>query len=76
MLDSLEADLIAAHQVAFPRDRASWTDAYVTAASRLEPDAEPAAVAEAALAAWYRHGWAHPAVVAHWAEALAALADE
>jgi hypothetical protein len=65
MQDSIEADLLAASLVSFDRDPAAWADAYVTAISRLEPKAEPPRVAQAALVAWRRHGWAHPAVVAH-----------
>ena len=73
MQDSNEADLLAAHMAPFAHDKASWTDAYVTSISRLDPTADPHSVDTAALAAWLSHGWAHPAVVAHLEHALGPL---
>ena len=74
MDDSIEADLRTAHLVPFARDRASWTDAYVTSRSRLDSEADPQCVEVAALAAWRLHAWVHPAVVAHLEHALGPLA--
>jgi hypothetical protein len=65
MHDAIEAELLAARTLPFASDEAAWTDRYVTATSRLAPDADPRQVAQAARAAWAAHGWAHPAVVAH-----------
>lgn len=76
MLHSIEADLLAAHLVPFDRDLAAWTDAYVTAMSRLEPAADPRRVASAAQAAWCSHGWAHPAVVARLEHEVGPLGDD
>jgi hypothetical protein len=76
MNDSIEADLRAAHLAPFARDKASWTDAYVTSRSCLDSEADPQRVESAALAAWRTHGWAHPAVVAHLEHALGPLAAD
>ena len=75
MQDSIEADLLAAHMAPFARDQASWTDAYITSLSRLDPHAEPQSAVRAACAAWQSYGWAHPAVVAHLEHALGPLDD-
>jgi hypothetical protein len=74
--ESLEADLIAAHRVPFDHEPEAWIDAYVTAASRLHPQAEPARVAAAADRAWRSHAWAHPAIVAYLEHQLGPLADD
>ena len=76
MQDSIEADLLAAHLVPFERGCPAWTDAYISAVSRVDPAAEPARVERAALDAWRTHGWAHPAVVAHLQHTLGALDDD
>ena len=73
MQDSIEADLLAAHLVPFARERGAWTDAYITARSRVDPEAAPEGVERAASAAWRSHGWAHPAVVAHLEHMLGSL---
>lgn len=76
MQDSIEADLRAAHLLPFARERAGWSDAYITAMSHLDPTAVPETVEQAAAAAWGSHGWAHPAVVAHLQHALGTLDDD
>ena len=76
MQDSIEADLLAAHLLPFVRERAAWTDAYITAMSRADPTAVPQRVERAASAAWDSYGWAHPAVVAHLEHALGPLDDD
>jgi hypothetical protein len=75
MQDSIEADLLAAHLLPFARDRAAWTDAYITAMSRADPMAVLQRVEQAAAAAWVSYGWAHPAVVAHLEHTLGPLDD-
>jgi len=76
MQDSIEADLLVAHLLPFTRERAAWTDAYITARSRVDPSALPERVERAAGAAWQSHGWAHPAVVAHLEHTLGSLEDD
>jgi hypothetical protein len=76
MHDSIEADLLAAHLVPFARERGAWTDAYITARSRVDPHAAPERVERAAASAWRSHGWAHPAVVAYLEHALGSLDDD
>ena len=76
MHDSIEADLLVAHLLPFARERAAWTDAYITARSRADPSALPEGLEQAARAAWQSHGWAHPAVVAHLEHALGGLDDD
>jgi len=76
MQDSIEADLLAAHLLPFVRERAAWTDAYITAMSHADPTAVPQQVERAASAAWVSYGWAHPAVVAHLEQALGPLDDD
>ena len=76
MQDSIEADLLAAHLLPFAHEQAPWTDAYVTARSRVDPAAVPDQVVRAAAEAWRSHGWAHPVVVAHLEHALGPLGDD
>ena len=76
MQDSIEADLRAAHLLPFVRERAAWTDAYITATSRADPTAVPERVERSASAAWLSYGWAHPVVVAHLEHALGLLDDD
>ena len=76
MQDSIEADLLVAYLLPFAREREAWTDAYITARSRVDPAAELERVERAARAAWRSHGWAHPAVVAHLEHALGTLDDD
>ncbi len=73
MLDSIEADLLAAHLMPFAKERCAWTDAYMSAMARIDPTALPERLEQAADAAWRSHGWAHPAVVAHLEHALGSL---
>ena len=65
MIDSIEADLLAARHLSFGGDEPAWTDRYVTSLSRLDPSLDPTAADAAARRAWRSHGWAHPAVVAY-----------
>ncbi len=65
MDDSIEADLLAARRLPYPRDAAAWADRYVSSRSRLEPSLSPTRAAAAAERAWGSHGWAHPDVVAY-----------
>ena len=73
MHDAIEAELLAARDAAFERSEAAWVDRYAGARARLAPALEPARVVAAARAAWARHGWAHPAVVAHLEHELGSL---
>jgi hypothetical protein len=75
MDEAIESELLAARTLPFARDEAGWVDAYVGAASRLDPAARPSALTGAARSAWRSHGWAHPAVVAHLAHELAITLD-
>jgi phytoene/squalene synthetase len=70
--DAIEAELIAAHLATFGRDRAAWIDVYATVRSADE-SVDVASALAAAEAAWERHRWAHPAVVARLEELLGPL---
>ena len=64
MFDSNDGDRFAASVPRFTGGRAAWIDAYVTSASRLNPQADAAALAAAAQAAHHTQGWVHPVVIA------------
>jgi hypothetical protein len=73
MHDAIEAELLAARTTTFDRDEAAWVDRYAMARACLEPTLDPTRAVSAARTAWARHGWAHPAVVAHLEHELGTL---